>query len=154
MYVRILLQLFSKFVINGRFIQKLRPNFKVPKRYLFVQRLIPALYAKAIQDIVDHLSCKTDLTLGADHWSSKQGNSILAVTVKDTKDGAILLGLVDMSNERHTAINVQNQIERMMLNMKISWNQIAAICTDSPSNMQLMKRLLSSKQHIKLDFIH
>jgi hypothetical protein len=100
-----------------------------------------------MNDIKCRIDQKVNLTLGADHWSPQQGNSVLAVTVKDTEEGALLLGLADMSNKRHTAINIKNEIERIMSNMNIEWKQIAAICTDSPSNMQLMKRHIQSKMN-------
>ena len=85
---------------------------------------------------------RLDFTILIDGWTDNAHNSIYAVMLC-CRDFDVFVGVLDLFGKRHTANNVREALKTLFARVGISFEKAIAICTDSPSFIQMFKALRS-----------
>ncbi|KAL5701102.1 hypothetical protein ACHQM5_026477 [Ranunculus cassubicifolius] len=140
-------QLFLKAIIYGglpfsigdniyfhQFVQALCSVYRVPSAEMLRGRLLTEMYSTHFRKKLAYLPSCVDFTICFDGWTDISGNSIYAFMIlkEESED---VLDILDLSNVRHTAIELKDRLLTNLLdNGAVVGNALACV-TDSPSSM-------------------
>jgi hypothetical protein len=93
------------------------------------------IHARCEVKIFEKIKEQKSLTLSLDGWTNNSGNSIYALMALKGATKKYFIDVLDLNSKQHTANNIFSAIKSSLKAKQISFNQICAIVTDSPSTM-------------------
>lgn len=125
-------------------VSKISMNYKLPSRRKFTCNFLPAKAASYFKNAMSKLQeCDNyTLTLEFDEWTSKAGMSLLAVTITTLSGHSLLLDLIDITNEHHSALLIAEKAIIAMKKSGIPERKFNAIVSDEASNCRLAREII------------
>jgi hypothetical protein len=138
----------------AEFVKKLNPSYDLPGRKKLAHEVLTqeVVYVEIKNESL--LAEAAHLTLNIDGWSDRCRRSLYEYNVITDSRKAIVLSLIDVSRDSHTAEFLVNRLESVLARASTNVNitsKIRAIVTDNPNVMQKMRDIFISKpgnQHI------
>ena len=93
------------------------------------------IHARCEVKIFKKIKEQKNLTLSLDGWTNNSGNSIYALMALKGTTKNYFIDVLNLNSKQHTANNIFSAIKSSLKVKQISFNQICAIVTDSPSTM-------------------
>ena len=118
-------------------VHELDPSYTLPSAKVLTQTVMPAAYAKAKESLTAKLADAEMVSLTTDGWTSRTTESYCATTVHFLNNEWKLCSyLLDCSymGERHTAINLGEQINKVCTDWDIQ-HKVVAVTTDNAANI-------------------
>jgi hypothetical protein len=109
--------------------------YQLPQQVQMTEKTLPMIHARCEVKIFKKIKEQKNLTLSLDGWTNNSGNSIYALMALKGANKKYFIDVLDLNSKRHTADNIFSAIKSSLKAKQISFNQICAIVTDSPSTM-------------------
>lgn len=114
------------------------PQYKVPCRTTFSERIIPRLYTETKDTVKLMVRDVQSISLTTDGWTGRNGSQFVAVTASYISDEwvfeTVTLACREL-NKSHTADHISSLIRDVLDEYKIDVSRISAITTDRGANM-------------------
>jgi hypothetical protein len=136
------------------FVHKLNPSYTMPDRRRLSRDILTQEVLHVEKKNVTLLNEAAHLTLNLDGWSDQCGRSLYEYNVITDSRQAIVLSLIDISINSHSATFLHDRLEAVLLRASTTTNitaKIRAIVTDNPNVMIKLRELFITKpgnQHI------
>ncbi|KAK7915974.1 hypothetical protein WMY93_011735, partial [Mugilogobius chulae] len=116
------------------------PRYAVPSRTYFTSNVIPGLYDKARQNIVDDLAKSNNLALTTDSWTSRATESYLTITVHYIVDSDWQIKSAVLQTrplyESHTSAHLSEELKQAAREWKLERpNVTIPVTTDNAANI-------------------
>lgn len=141
----------------NKLMKTVAPQYKVPSRFT-IKRLINEkfeLIASVMRQKLSNKKC----TLTTDIWMDPQTRSFLSLTVHfydEDQDRLIFSGTIGvfMLEERHTGLNLANELKLICLEWNICDEDVIAVATDNAANITLAVEIAFGKNRHVPCFAH
>ncbi|XP_060077513.1 E3 SUMO-protein ligase ZBED1-like [Ylistrum balloti] len=133
-----------------RMINTLEPQYTIPSRQHFTDKIIPEMYDKVKSELLGDLEKAEAVSVTSDGWTSRATESYVTVTCHYIDDEWNLKNKVlqtRKTNESHTGENIGH----ILVNSFAEWNisdKIFALVTDNARNMKSAAREANLSNHI------
>ncbi|CAF3790922.1 unnamed protein product, partial [Rotaria socialis] len=122
-----------------KLIQDICPNYEIPSRTYFSQKVVPGIYDNVFQSVKAHLDTANYISLTTDIWTSNNSNAaFLSMTGHWLSDEfyqqRAVLRVIHFP-ESHTGQNISEYIHKGLATFKIQRNKIHAVVRDNGANM-------------------
>ncbi|KAI5750503.1 hypothetical protein M8J76_016232 [Diaphorina citri] len=112
------------------------PGYKPPTRKTITESMIPSLYGKVKDEVIQKLSEVSSVCLTTDSWTSINTENFLAVTAHCVLNDELVGFLLDCVEypERHTSVNLAGAIKAIAIEFGIE-KKIVSVTTDNAPNI-------------------
>ena len=127
------------------FCKELNPSYTLPSRKTLSTKIIPELYQRSFQKVMDSVDKAEKICLTTDCWTSRTTTSLMAVTCHFVnEDFEMVSYLLDclMLTQSHTAEYLKQKLQQVATDWNIE-DKIAACVTDGAAN--IVKALAKKK---------
>ncbi|MBW0560220.1 hypothetical protein O181_099935 [Austropuccinia psidii MF-1] len=121
-----------------------RSPYKLPTRDSICNNVLPLLHAKREAMILEQVINTQGMTLSIDGWTDVSGCSLYALLLLKGQHIKQFIDILDLNLKRHTAENLYEAVKNCFDRKQISFRNISAVVTDSPSVMIKFQKLLTN----------
>ncbi|MBW0536016.1 hypothetical protein O181_075731 [Austropuccinia psidii MF-1] len=127
--------------------------YKLPTRDSISKNVLPLLHAKHEEMILQQACKSKGMTLSIDGWTEISGYSLYALLLLQGQYVKQFINILDLKLKWHTSENIYEAVKKCMQRKQISFQNICAIVTDSPSVMIKFQTLLT-RDHPHIMRVH
>jgi hypothetical protein len=113
----------------------------IPSSRMLTRKMIPAYYIAIRAQMVEHIKKNALVTISVDGWTAKSNKGLYALVVSLNTGEELLLAVKDLGAGKATGKNIGDFVESVI--EEIESSRVAAVCTDSASNMRLMRQIVT-----------
>ncbi|KAH9813964.1 ribonuclease H-like domain-containing protein, partial [Melampsora americana] len=115
--------------------------FTPPSQYVMMDTVLTQLHACYSVSAKAELKQNTDMTISLDGWTNCSRTVLLLCGTRMKK----LIDILDLDEVQHTSDDTLAALKIALHGQDVSWEQIGAIVTDSPSLMVKLRRLVQEE---------
>lgn len=134
-----------------KFMSDMRPNYVIPCRTTFSERMIPQLYIKGKETLGLMVQDIPFFGLTTDGWTGRNGSQFVSLTASFITDDwsckTVTLACREL-NESHTAVHIAGLLRDVLDEYNIDLKRIGSITTDRAANMIAAVKNELKKPHI------
>lgn len=122
----------------SRLMQKVKPNYTLPSRRYFSEKIVPAIYTKVLKKVNIIINESENISFTTDIWTSSSNHSFISLTahcVNNKFERKVLVLRVAPFSGSHTAARIAEVIESVMVDFKIPSYKIHVIVRDNGANI-------------------
>lgn len=121
------------------------PEYQLPSRSRLANTIISQSATRSRTELIRTLKSRprTSLTIEFDGWTSRAGLALLAVVASDHLGRSLLIDLIDITADSHTANFLASVVIKSIENSGLPIKQFGAVVSDEASNCRKARALIA-----------